>query len=66
MSDEYIDKVNRARNKSFEHITDEVKNFIYKKGIIDNHTIETFSNTDIEKGKVSDTLTITVYMSKEI
>lgn len=66
MSNEYIEKVNRDRNKAYVHITDEVESFIYKKGIINSYDIETFSDTDIEKGKVSDQLTITINMSRDI
>ena len=65
MSDEYIEKVNRDRNKSFEHITDEVENFIYKKGIIDGYKIETSSETDFDYNKATDTLTIDIRMSRD-
>lgn len=66
MSDEYIEKVNRDRNKSFEHITDEVENFIYKKGILNDYSIETENNIDCDYKKVDNKLTITIYMSRDI
>ena len=65
MSDEYIEKVNRDRNKSFEHIIDEVENFIYKKGIIDGYKIKTSSETDFDYNKATDTLTIDIRMSRD-
>lgn len=57
--------LNDNRNKSFEHIIDEVENFIYKKGIIDSYEIETSSDTDCDYNKVDNKLTITVYMSRD-
>ena len=66
MSNEYIEKVNRDRNKAFEHITDEVQSFIYMKGILNDYSIETENNIDCDYNKVDNKLTITVYMSREI
>ena len=63
MSNEYIEKVNRDRNKAYEHITDEVENFIYKKGIIDGYEIKTSSEFDYNKA--ADTLTIDIRMSRD-
>ena len=64
MSDEYIEKVNRDRNKSFEHLTDTLENFIYQKGIIDGYEIKTSS--DFDYNKATDRLTITINMSRDI
>lgn len=65
MSDEYIEKVNRDRNKAYEHITDEVENLIYKKGIINGYEIKTSSETDFDYNKATDTLTIDIRMSRD-
>lgn len=66
MSDEYIDKVNRDRNKAYEHITDEVQAFIYQKGIINGYEIKTSSETDFDYNKATDNkLTITINMSRD-
>lgn len=58
--------LNDDRNKSFEHITDEVESFIYKKGIIDGYEIETSSEIDFDYNKATDRLTITINMSRDI
>ncbi|WP_204205882.1 hypothetical protein [Mammaliicoccus sciuri] len=65
MSNEYFEKVNRDRNKAYEHITDEVESFIYQKGILNDYSIETENNIDCDYNKVDNKLTITVYMSRD-
>ena len=65
MSDEYIEKVNRARNKAYEHITDEVESFVYQNGILNDYSIETENNIDCDYNRVDNKLTITVYMSRD-
>lgn len=66
MSNEYIEKVNRDRNKAFEHLTDTLESFIYCHGILNSYDIETFSDVDYKHNEVSDTLTITINMSRNI
>lgn len=66
MSNEYINKVNRDRNKAYTHITDEVEGFIYQHGLINDYSIETMQDVDCDYNKVDEKLTITIYMSRDL
>ena len=63
---EKLTKLNSNRNKTYEHITDELESFIYQKGIVDDYEIETNSDIDFDYDKVTDRLTIDIRMSREI
>ena len=65
MSNEYIEKVNRDRNKAYENLTDILESFIYQNGILNDYSIETESNIDCDYNKVDNKLTITIYMSRD-
>lgn len=61
-----MNKLNDNRNKTYEHITDELESFIYQKGIVDDYEIETNSDIDFDYNKATDRLTIDIRMSREI
>lgn len=65
MSNEYIEKVNRDRNKAYEHLTDTLEAFIYQNGILNDYSIETMQDVDCDYNRVDEKLTITIYMSRD-
>nr|WP_012816566.1 hypothetical protein [Staphylococcus aureus]ACZ58985.1 hypothetical protein SAP040A_003 [Staphylococcus aureus] len=61
-----MNKLNKDRNRAYEHITDEVESFIYQKGILNDYSIETENNVDCDYSKVDEKLAITIYMSRDL